>query len=99
MLVAERGSCKPNSADLCPSLRGANRETELSMSQQQSTDMNASRTAIAASVHDHWTLYFVEGIVLFALGTLAIIVPPRATLGITIVIVSGCFSRAASWAW
>lgn len=40
--------------------------------------------AVRRSAHDHWLLYVIEGIVLLILGVLAIIVPPLATLGITI---------------
>ena len=56
------------------------------MSINQSTDPNEIREVVARSVHDHWVLYLIEGLVLLALGMVAIIVPPFATLGITIVI-------------
>jgi uncharacterized membrane protein HdeD (DUF308 family) len=38
----------------------------------------------AKSVRDHWGLFLVEGIVLVILGALAILVPPLATLAVTI---------------
>jgi hypothetical protein len=34
----------------------------------------------------HWTLFLVEGIVLVLLGLLAIVIPPLATLAVTILI-------------
>jgi uncharacterized membrane protein HdeD (DUF308 family) len=40
--------------------------------------------AITRSMHDHWLLFVIEGIVLLVLGALAIVVPPLATLGVTI---------------
>src|ERR1700743_1569838 len=38
------------------------------------------------SIHDHWKLFLIEGLVLLLLGLLAILVPPLATLGVTIFI-------------
>jgi uncharacterized membrane protein HdeD (DUF308 family) len=54
------------------------------MSTNQLMDMNEFQSAVAKSVHDHWVLYLVEGIVLLALGLVAIVIPPLATLGVTI---------------
>src|SRR6202008_681433 len=42
--------------------------------------------AFAKSVRDHWVLFLVEGIVLLILGFLAIVIPPLATLAVTILI-------------
>jgi uncharacterized membrane protein HdeD (DUF308 family) len=56
------------------------------MSLNQPIDFDDVRTSIARSLHDHWALYFIEGLVLLALGTTAILVPPIATVGVTIVI-------------
>ena len=36
--------------------------------------------AVATSLHEHWVLYLVEGIVLVVLGLVAIVIPPIATL-------------------
>jgi uncharacterized membrane protein HdeD (DUF308 family) len=44
------------------------------------------RSSVAEVLHRHWILYLVEGIVLIALGALAILIPPIATLAATIVI-------------
>jgi uncharacterized membrane protein HdeD (DUF308 family) len=40
--------------------------------------------AVTRSMRDHWLLFVVEGVVLLILGALAIVVPPLATLGVTI---------------
>jgi uncharacterized membrane protein HdeD (DUF308 family) len=49
-------------------------------------DIAGIRYAIAQSVHDHWGLFLAEGLVLLILGILAIVVPPIATLAVTIFI-------------
>ncbi len=41
---------------------------------------------IVRSVHDHWVLFLVEGVVLVVLGATAIVIPPLATLATTIVL-------------
>lgn len=40
--------------------------------------------AVTRSMRDHWLLFVVEGAVLLILGALAIVLPPLATLGVTI---------------
>ncbi len=40
--------------------------------------------AVANALHRHWKLYLIEGIVLVALGLIAILVPPIATLAVTL---------------
>ena len=42
--------------------------------------------AVARSLHEHWVLYLVEGVVLLVLGATAVVLPPLATLAITILI-------------
>jgi uncharacterized membrane protein HdeD (DUF308 family) len=42
--------------------------------------------AVAQSLHDHWVLYLVEGVVLVILGVAAVIIPPLATLAVALVI-------------
>ncbi len=49
-------------------------------------DVAKIQRAIARSLHDHWVLYLIEGIVLLVLGALAIILPPLATVAVTIVL-------------
>ena len=40
--------------------------------------------ALAQSIREHWVLFLIEGIVLVVLGLLAIIIPPIATIAVTI---------------
>ncbi len=40
--------------------------------------------AVAGSLHQHWVMFLVEGIILVVLGLLAIVVPPIATLAVEI---------------
>ncbi len=40
--------------------------------------------ALAKSLHDHWVVFLVEGIILVVLGAAAILVPPLATLSVAI---------------
>ncbi len=42
--------------------------------------------AVANALHQHWKLYLAEGIALVILGFVAILVPPIATLAVTIVL-------------
>jgi uncharacterized membrane protein HdeD (DUF308 family) len=48
------------------------------------SDIESMQTKIAASLHDHWVLFLVEGIVLVVLGAAAIVVPPIATLAVAL---------------
>jgi uncharacterized membrane protein HdeD (DUF308 family) len=60
--------------------------------------------ALANSMHEHWMMFLVEGIVLLALGFLALLLPPLATLGVTILfgwlfLISGIMGLIATfWA-
>jgi uncharacterized membrane protein HdeD (DUF308 family) len=49
-------------------------------------DLAGIQRAVANALHEHWKLYLFEGILLLILGAVAIIVPPIATLAVTIVI-------------
>ena len=49
-----------------------------------STQQPDIQRAVANALHQHWKLYLVEGIVLVALGLIAILVPPVATLAVTL---------------
>lgn len=42
--------------------------------------------AVSKSLHEHWFLYVVEGIILVVLGIAAIAIPPLAMVGITILL-------------
>jgi len=56
------------------------------MSTNESIDLAQVRAVFAKSLHDHWVLYLIEGLVLLGLGVAAIILPVFATLSITLVI-------------
>lgn len=56
------------------------------MSTQHSIDTTHVQAAVAQAVREHATLFLVEGIVLVVLGALAIVLPPFATLAVTIII-------------
>jgi uncharacterized membrane protein HdeD (DUF308 family) len=68
------------------------------------TAANDAVAAIRKSVHDHWRLFLIEGIVLLILGLLAILVPQVASLAVTILLgwlflVSGVLGLISSfWA-
>jgi uncharacterized membrane protein HdeD (DUF308 family) len=49
-------------------------------------DFDHLRTTVASSLHAHWQLFLVEGIVLLVLGILAIVVPPIATIAVEVLI-------------
>jgi uncharacterized membrane protein HdeD (DUF308 family) len=53
------------------------------MSTQQS-DIRGIQRATAAALHEHWVLFLVEGVVLLVLGATAVVLPPIATLAVTI---------------
>src|SRR5664280_1329617 len=57
---------------------------EIFMSMNRAANVKQVQEAIAKSVHEHWVSFLVEGIVLLVLGLLAIVIPPLATIGITI---------------
>ena len=45
-------------------------------------DIEHIQTAMATSLHEHWGLFVVEGIILVILGVVAVIIPPIATLAV-----------------
>ena len=47
-------------------------------------DIAKFQRAVQNALHEHWKLYLAEGIGLLILGALAILLPPLATLAITI---------------
>ena len=49
-------------------------------------DLDQLQSAVANSLHMHWRLFLTEGIILFVLGVLAIVVPPIATIAVEILI-------------
>ncbi len=58
-------------------------------------DIEQIQRAVATSLHEHWVLFLVEGIILVILGLAAIVIPPIATLAVEI-LVAGSFSSAGS---
>ena len=55
------------------------------MSSQTPTDPNQLQAAVATTLHEHSTFFLVEGVILLILGALAIMLPPLATLTVTII--------------
>ena len=49
-------------------------------------DIEGIQRAVASALHEHWKLYLAEGIVLLVLGFIAIVIPPLATLAVTILL-------------
>jgi uncharacterized membrane protein HdeD (DUF308 family) len=49
-------------------------------------DIAKFQRAVANALHTHWKLYLIEGVVLLALGFIAIVIPPIATLAVTILL-------------
>ena len=50
------------------------------------SDVDRIRAAVAKSLHGHWKLFLVEGIILLGLGLTAVVLPPIATFAVEIVI-------------
>src|SRR3977135_909005 len=67
-------------------------------------DVNNLQSAMSASVREHWKAFLFEGILLSALGLAAMILPPLASLAVTIFLgllflISGVAGRALTfWA-
>jgi len=55
------------------------------MSSQQPVDPNQVRAAVSGAIREHSTFFLIEGIILLVLGVLAILLPPFATLAVTII--------------
>jgi len=49
-------------------------------------DIAGIQSQVAHALQEHWVLYLVEGILLVILGAVAIVIPPLATLAITILV-------------
>jgi uncharacterized membrane protein HdeD (DUF308 family) len=45
-------------------------------------DIEKVQTAMVTSLHEHWRLFLIEGIILVVLGLAAIVIPPIATLAV-----------------
>ena len=55
------------------------------MAMNQTTDVERVATAVSATIHKHWVLFLVEGILLTVLGMLAILLPAVASLAATLI--------------
>jgi uncharacterized membrane protein HdeD (DUF308 family) len=60
-------------------------QEEIAMSTNQ-PDIAKIQSTVANALHEHWKLYLAEGIALVVLGVIAILIPPIATLAVTIVL-------------
>src|SRR5665213_2703697 len=65
-------------------------------------DIEGIQRAVATALHEHWKLYLAEGILLMVLGFIAIVIPPLATLAVTILLgwvflISGLVGLATSF--
>ena len=49
-------------------------------------DIEQNQDAVATSLHEHWVLFLVEGIILVILGLAAIAIPSIATLAVEILV-------------
>lgn len=47
-------------------------------------DIDRFQRAVETSLREHWVVFMIEGIILVILGAAAIIIPPLATLSVTI---------------
>jgi uncharacterized membrane protein HdeD (DUF308 family) len=52
----------------------------------QRSDFESIQRAAANALHEHWVLFLVEGVVLLVLGATAVVLPPIATLAVTILL-------------
>jgi len=55
------------------------------MAMNQTTDVERVAAAVSATIHKHWVLFLVEGILLTVLGILAILLPAVASLAATLI--------------
>ncbi|HMD29061.1 MAG TPA: DUF308 domain-containing protein, partial [Steroidobacteraceae bacterium] len=52
----------------------------------EKSEIERLRTAVTESLHAHWVIFLIEGIVLIVLGLMAVAVPMLATLAVAILI-------------
>jgi uncharacterized membrane protein HdeD (DUF308 family) len=60
------------------------------------------QSKIASSLHAHWRMFFIEGLVLLVLGVIAVIVPQLATFAVALtigwlILLSGIVGLIATW--
>jgi uncharacterized membrane protein HdeD (DUF308 family) len=51
-----------------------------------SADLDRLKSSVANSLHAHWQLFLTEGIILFILGILAVVLPPVATIAVEVLV-------------
>jgi hypothetical protein len=66
--------------------RTAERHGSTAMSIDRARNESDLQRAVVSAIHEHWVLFLVEGVILVILGALAILVPPLATIALTILI-------------
>src|ERR1039458_8584957 len=72
------------------------------MARNRDSDSDRVPGTVAKSIHDHWILFLVEGVVLILLGLLAVVVPSIASVNVTVVLgwlflVSGAVGLATTY--
>lgn len=60
------------------------RQMAHSIQAPQALDTDRLRAKLSKAMHDHWRLFLIEGVVLIALGAAAVVVPPVASVAVTI---------------
>src|SRR5271156_6332129 len=70
------GACQRNSFGVRPESFG---RPAMAMNQ---SDIDRLQRAVATSLHEHWLLFLIEGIIFLILGVAAVVVPPLATLAV-----------------
>ena len=66
------------------------------------TDIDGLRRQLALTIHRHWKLFLIQGIVMMVLGFLAVAEPNVATLAVTLFVgwlffIGGVFRAASAW--
>src|ERR1700732_4127536 len=56
------------------------------MTMNQTSDAQRMGRTVASAIHEHWVLFWIEGILRLVLGIVAILVPLIATLAFTILV-------------
>src|SRR5450631_3927283 len=56
----------------------------MTLPQDANQDLSKLQSKMSATVREHWKAFMIEGIILVVLGLAAIIVPPLASLAVTI---------------
>jgi len=66
------------------------------------TDIDGLRRQLSLTIHAHWKLFLIQGIVMMVLGFLAVAEPNVATLAVTLFVgwlflIAGVFRAASAW--